>query len=94
MIQFVAKYRPRAVRHHFGPVAIRSLTIPLPMQTNAEDVGNVDDVGESSLNIYLAVRQVDSFPDISFGFWNLMFPELLHRSGHDQQRTVAKRETH
>jgi hypothetical protein len=34
-------------------------------------------------------RQVDSLPDVLFGLGNLVLPELLHRSSHDDQRPMT-----
>lgn len=37
----------------------------------------------------LPKRQVDSFVDREFGFGDRMLPVLLHRSSHDDERSVA-----
>lgn len=37
----------------------------------------------------LPKRQVDSFVDREFGFGDRMLPVLLHRSRHDDERSVA-----
>ena len=41
---------------------------------------------------YMPERQIDPFPNIIARLGDFMFPELLHRSSHDEQRTVRQEE--
>ncbi len=40
----------------------------------------------------LPIGQVDPLTNNLFGFRNFVLPELLHRSGHDDERSICDRE--
>ena len=42
----------------------------------------------------LPVCQVDALADWLLRLWNLVFPELLHRPRHDDERTIPNGEAH
>ena len=37
----------------------------------------------------LSIREVDPFADVCAGLGDFVFPEFLHRPGHDDQRATA-----